>query len=47
MIFFTADTHFGHANVIKHDDRPFKTVEEMDKAIIDNWNSVVGDKDEV
>ena len=45
--FFVADTHFGHANVIKFDNRPFATVEDMDAAIIANWNSVVKDKDEV
>lgn len=42
--FFTSDTHFGHANVIRHDKRPFKDVEEMDKALIDNWNAKVKDR---
>lgn len=47
MIFYIADTHFGHQNVIYHSKRPFKSVEEMDRALIDNWNSVVKDNDDV
>ena len=40
-VFFVSDTHLGHANVIKFDGRPFSSVEEMNKAIIDNWNNKV------
>ncbi len=29
-IFFTADTHFGHENVIQFDKRPFASADEMD-----------------
>ena len=42
---FTADTHFGHANIIKYCKRPFSDSVEMDKAIIANWNNVVGKND--
>ena len=44
-IWYTADTHFGHANIIKHCNRPFETVEEMDEALIEKWNSLVGSND--
>jgi calcineurin-like phosphoesterase family protein len=45
--FFTSDTHFGHANIIKHCVRPFNSVGHMDDTIIANWNTVVGKKDTV
>ena len=47
MIFFTADHHFGHANIIKHSSRPFVSVEEMDAALMANWNAVVKPQDTV
>jgi calcineurin-like phosphoesterase family protein len=40
-LFFTSDTHFCHTNIIKYCNRPFNNVEDMNKAIIDNWNQVV------
>ena len=47
MIYFTADTHFGHYNVIRFCDRPFASAEEMDKAMIQNWNDRVTGNDTV
>ena len=47
MIFFTADSHYNHANIIKHCKRPFKSVVEMDETIIERWNSVVKERDDV
>lgn len=43
--FIIADTHFGHSSIIKYCDRPFVTVEEMDRQLIEKWNSVVGKED--
>lgn len=42
---FTGDLHFGHENVIAFDNRPFKSVEEMDAEIIRRWNNKVGKGD--
>lgn len=47
MIFFTADTHFNHKNIIKYCNRPFESVEGMNLHMIDRWNSVVGQTDTV
>jgi calcineurin-like phosphoesterase family protein len=44
-IFFTSDTHWRHGNIIKYCDRPFVNVQEMDHALIQNWNKVVSKDD--
>lgn len=41
MIYFIADTHFKHANIIKYCNRPYKTTSEMNRDIIRKWNEVV------
>lgn len=46
-LWFAADTHFGHGNIIKNCGRPFADADEMDAALIANWNAVVAPKDEV
>lgn len=47
MRFFTSDQHFGHHNIIRFCDRPFRSVDEMDAAIIDAWNATITNADEV
>jgi len=46
-VFVTADQHFGHANIIRFCNRSFANVGEMDQAMIDAWNEVVGPEDDV
>ncbi len=47
MVFFIADTHFGHKNVLKLCNRPFDTIEQMNETIIENWNRRVAGRDSV
>lgn len=46
-VWFISDTHFSHKNVLNHepDFRPFKTIEEHDAVLIENWNKVVKTND--
>lgn len=44
-VFFTSDLHFGHKNIIRFDNRPFTSVEEMDETLIRNWNRKVNKDD--
>lgn len=46
-IWLISDTHFGHANIIEYCGRPFASADEMDEALVDNWNRVVGKRDHV
>lgn len=43
--FFTSDLHFGHFNIIGYSARPFVDVDEMNAALIENWNATVADGD--
>ena len=41
QVFFTSDTHFGHRNILSFCHRPYESVKEMERALIDNWNKNV------
>jgi len=47
MIYYTSDLHLGHKCVINMCNRPFSSIEEMDEALIANWNKVVHANDTV
>ena len=47
MIWFTSDTHFGHANVLNFTDRRWETVEQMSSALVGAINARVAPADEL
>lgn len=47
VAYFTADLHLGHQGVLGFGQRPFRTVEDHDRAIVDRWNNRVTDADTV
>lgn len=47
MNYYISDLHFFHYNVLKFDKRPFSSIEEMNKKLVENWNTTVGDEDSV
>ena len=47
MIWFTSDWHISHSNIIRYCNRPFSSIEEMNKAILDNFFSMVRKGDTV
>lgn len=46
---FTADSHFGHRNILKYDKtrNHFTSLEEHDEHLIEQWNQTVGPGDTV
>lgn len=46
-IYFTADLHLGHKNIIEYSNRPFHSIQEMDDCLINNWNNTINDSDEI
>lgn len=47
MIYFIADTHFGHANIIKMCNRPYPDIDTMNAELIAAWNRRVTGNDTV
>ena len=47
MIWFSADYHFNHPNILKYASRPFRDIEHMHKRLIANHNARVKDEDDV
>ena len=47
MNYYIADTHFGHSNILRFDNRPFSDVQDMEQTIIKNWNERVTKDDTV
>ncbi|UWU23005.1 hypothetical protein N2601_08685 [Rhizobium sp. CB3060] len=45
--FYVADTHFLHSNILSLSRRPFRTIEEHDEHLIQQWNAVVGPTDTI
>lgn len=41
QVWFTSDTHFGHENIIRFCNRPFKNAEEMNSELIRRWRETV------
>lgn len=44
---YIADTHFGHGNILRFDNRPFSTVDEMESELVNRWAMAVEPKDMV
>jgi len=47
MFYFTSDNHFWHGNIIKYCNRPFASVEDMNRVMISNWNEIVMPEDTI
>ncbi|CAI50125.1 metallophosphoesterase domain protein [Natronomonas pharaonis DSM 2160] len=45
--YLIADLHLDHAEVLEYTDRPFASVAEMNRRLVDGWNATVADSDEV
>lgn len=47
MNYYISDLHLNHIGIMKHCNRPFASLDEMNETIINNWNNVVKDSDDV
>lgn len=47
MNYYISDLHFGHKNILRFDNRPYNTTEEMELDLISRWNKQVSNADHV
>ncbi len=47
MDYLISDLHLDHDNIIEYCDRPFESVEDMNKTLVENWNTMVDPTDSV
>ncbi len=47
MVYFIADTHFSEKAIMQYENRPFESIEEMDKEMVSRWNHIVKKEDSV
>ncbi len=47
MKLYISDLHFGHKNIIRSDNRPFSSLDEMDSKMIELWNIKENPDDDV
>lgn len=47
QIWFTSDTHFGHKNIIRFSNRPYRDEDHMTEELVKSWNEVVDEEDDV
>ena len=45
--YFIADLHLGHVHILSYDNRPFKTIQEHDYYIVNQWKNIVTDEDDI
>ena len=46
-IYLTSDTHFCHDKPFLYEPRGFNSIDDMNKTIINNWNGIVTDQDDI
>jgi len=46
-VWFTADLHLGHTNIVGYCGRPYRSAEDMDASLVALWNATVAPRDEV